>query len=319
MSNLIKNESISSGEQISNIEIDSTPDQNELNKIHAPLTEIQRKRAAELWDNIFTKLERDAKERYPTDDVAERTYNKAVARAKQQFYPQFDEANFHVPLFMDKYIDELYRRYGIGTYAYNNHNKGKGKDALQWFESYPAEYGPYLAKKFNKMTERERKRFRKARKRHDGDGKQPAANCGYRKPVIDWLRVHKLDKKRRKLSFDPRESWNLDHALALLLYPRFAYYRDNLIGYPSEFGDKGEYIRRVLDPIIGGLRDQIIWDAIEYDINELLPNGVICAGSNNEDNDANRNGNYILLSKLIDERIARAYQLMGKHMREFWD
>lgn len=280
-----------------------------------PLVSEQRRRATKLWNDFLEKLEDETAERYPTDDAAEKVYNKAIKRAAKQYYPALDVNNCLIPTFMDKYIDELYRHYGIGTYSDNQYGLGKGRDALQWFESYPAEYGPELRKKFNKMTDKERKQFEKARKRHNGDGREPAANCGYRKPRIDWLRVHRLDKERRKLSFDPRECWNFDYALGLLLYPRFAYYRDNLTGYPAEFRDEEQYIRRVLTPIIDGLRDQIIWNATEHDFYESVSND-----DNSTDGDASGDGvnDYLLVAKFISERVARAYQLMGKHMGGFW-
>jgi hypothetical protein len=93
--------------------------------------------------------------------------------------------------------------------------------------------------------------------------------------------------RKWQLGFNPNETWNLDHSIALFVLPRLKYFRNNIHVYPAKLGEKRW--EEILDSMIAAF--------------ELLADEDFCFGSDEEK------------SKIIDKGLKN----FVKYYRALWD
>ena len=109
------------------------------------------------------------------------------------------------------------------------------------------------------------------------------------KPFGRFLRYLKY---RILHGFWPSECWNLDHEIAEWLLPRLKLFRQAAIGYPAFLHDhectEAEW-HAILDKIIVGLEIKLTeWDEVVFTTEQ-------------------------------SEKVAIAFDLLGKHAQDLWD
>lgn len=168
----------------------------------------------------------------------------------------------------------------------------------------------------------------------------------------------KSSRRKIKVQIDPYDTWNLDHTLALIIYPALLQLKATKQGIPSEFGEVGgdthgmqdsfdfyqesydeawrEGVARwdhILDKIIWSFEqllkadydDQYHHGSAEY--NWVKSDVTFANPITNKiedtfqmvDKDPNAHWYDFEGHKLHEERIQEGLELFGKYYRNFWD
>ena len=103
-------------------------------------------------------------------------------------------------------------------------------------------------------------------------------------------RWKKYQKQNKEFGFDETETWNLDNTIIQFTLPRLKYFRENLIGYPSELTEKKW--EKILDKIIWSFEQSV-------DDYENCPSTI-------ED------------IKKYYKKVQKGNELFGKYLSNFW-
>ena len=220
-----------------------------------------------------------------------------------------------VPFMASKPVDDLCVKYGLGMHDAIDtsdsisgncdghawkHGQARG---LLWSETVPTIYKPDARKN--------------RRENSDSAAVDELIADGFRKGAhlrkkfdIDGGAIRRCVADGEKWGFDTRQCWNLDSFIPTMLYPRFAWLRDNAHGYDASFPDENTYNKKVMNPIIDALELHLVFYTIG-DGDAMIEayrkkNGL-------SDTDA------VLIEGRIMQRIRHGYYLIAKHLFGFWD
>lgn len=220
-----------------------------------------------------------------------------------------------VPFMASKPVDDLCVKYGLGMHdtidpsdSISDNSDGyawkRGQArGLLWSETVP--------------TIRKSDARKNRRENSDSAAVDELIADGFRKGAhlrkkfdIDGGAIRRCVAEGEKWGFDTRQCWNLDSFIPTMLYPRFAWLRDNAHGYDASFPDENAYNKNVMNPIIDALELHLVF----YTIGD----GDAMIEAYREKNGLS-NTDAILIEGRIMQRIRHGYYLIAKHLFGFWD
>ena len=205
-----------------------------------------------------------------------------------------------IPRAMNPAVDALCRKYGILGYS-----DTEEPCPLLWFEQFPADIREDYEKKVKRKSSKSGKWAKKHRKlmKKYADIAFPVDN---KNTCADYEAAERYRTYHKEHGYDPREAWNMDRAMAFLLYGRFSTFKDVAHKSSAENETEEQFHERVSDKILASLELSIISTDVEFELR--LADKV--AELNREDTLAVRDR--------LDKRLGAAYKVISSNIDQLW-